>query len=352
MRLVHRSLAAGVAAIAFGAATAASASAATIQVFPGGSIQDAVTDAHAGDTIVVHPGVYRESVQIKKNNLTLRGAGSGKQGTVIKHRASSKRCGGGGAGICIIHHKSGKRRALTAGTQISGFRIKGFHDAGGLAQGAKNTVFRDNAFVHNAEYGAAAFSSRGTKFLHNVSTGSEVSGFYIGDSPHANAVLRDNLARRNGEFAFFLRDSSHAVAVHNRAVGNCLGMALVNTGSPGGVHDWSIRHNRVLRNNRSCPGGGGPPISGSGIVLLGATHNAIRNNLAKGNRAAGAAVAPGGIVVASSVAFGGSNSAHNVIAHNRAIKNKPADIVWDGKGKGNRFDHNRCHLSQPGGLCQ
>jgi hypothetical protein len=72
----------------------------------------------------------------------------------------------------------------------------------------------------------------------------------------------------------------------------------------------------------------------------------------KGNRPSGAAAFPGGIVVASSTTLGGSNAAHNRITHNRLRHNEPADLLWDGKGKGNLFTHNRCQSSQPGGLCQ
>ena len=66
------------------------ASAATINVVPGGSIQSAVTSAAAGDTINVAAGTYTEHVTIDKN-LTIIGAGAGativdgsKIGTVFK----------------------------------------------------------------------------------------------------------------------------------------------------------------------------------------------------------------------------------------------------------------------------
>jgi nitrous oxidase accessory protein NosD len=350
MTLVRRSLALGVVATAFVAATSVTAQAATIQVFQGDSIQNAVDSAHRGDTIVVHQGTFRGGVKIKKNRLTLRGAGDGRSGTVIKP-GSHESCHGT-AGICIGSRVSHGRPIPTVGTHISRFRIQGFRDSGAETFDARKTVFRNNKFIRNDEYGVAAFSSKRTKFLHNVAIEAEVAGIYVGDSPHANAVLRGNVVRRNHEFGFFLRDASHAVAVHNRAVHNCLGMALVNTGAPGGVHDWSLRKNRVLRNQRRCAGGGGPPISGTGIGLLGASRNVVRDNLVKGNRPAGAAAFPGGIVVVSSTTFGGSNAAHNRITHNRLRHNEPADLLWDGKGKGNRFAHNRCQTSQPGGLCQ
>jgi parallel beta helix pectate lyase-like protein len=355
VRTVRRSLgcAIGVAAVA-GIVAAAPAGAATTDVFPGDSIQSAVNGAEPGDAIVVHAGVYRQSVKINKNHLALRGAGDSRDGSVIKPpREHVDRCFDGTSGICVRRHETSHAdHVRTVGTRISGFRIRGFPDSGVLTLGAKGTIVRNNTFVHNEGYGAAAFDSRGTKFLHNVAKNAEEAGLYIGDSPHANAVLRGNRVRHNHDFGFFLRDSSHALVVHNRAVQNCLGIGLINTGAPGGVHDWRVRDNRVLRNQRNCPGGPeSPPISGTGIGLLGARGNLVRNNVVNGNRPAGPAAAPGGIVVVSSAFLGGSVSAHNRIAHNRAHRNQPDDIVWDGNGQGNQFVGNRCGSSQPGGLC-
>jgi nitrous oxidase accessory protein NosD len=331
--------------IAAAGLSAGSASAATINVFDGDSIQRAVISANRGDRIVVHPGTYR-GAKIKKNKLTLKGAGGGPNGAVIKAGHGGP-CGHGAAGICI----GGQHGHPTVGTRVSGFRVQGFKESGAIAFNARSTTLHDNVFLRNDEYGAAAFSSNGTRFVDNVAKDSEVAGFYVGDSPHAKAVVQGNVARHNREFGLFLRDSSHAVAAHNRVVRNCIGVVLLNTGAPGGVHDWSLRKNRVLRNQRRCPSDSGPPDSGTGIALAGATHNVVRENVVNGNRPKGVGSFPGGIVVFSSTPFGGSNSAHNRVVRNRARHNQPADIIWDGKGKGNLFNGNRCAVSQPGGLC-
>ena len=166
MRLVHRSLAVGIAAAGILAATSGSALGATIDVFDGGSIQAAVKSAHRGDVIVVHPGVYRQSVSIKKDGLTLRGAGPSKSGSVIRPGANH-RCGHGGSGICVVEHKphGGGDKVPTAGTRISGFLVRGFKDSGFIALNARNTVIRHNKFLGDGEYGAAAFVSRRTRFL-------------------------------------------------------------------------------------------------------------------------------------------------------------------------------------------
>ena len=352
-RSLKRSLSLATAVAALAGILSAPASAKTFDVFHGQRIQGAVKRADAGDTIAVHPGVYHQSVQIKKNGLTLEGAQATKDGTVIKPPRSSKRCSGGQNGICVLAHKSNGRRVRTSGTEISGFLIRGFRASGLFALGAKNTLIRENAFINNHEYGAFSLVSKRTKLLHNRARGSDEAGFYVGSSPNAHAVLRGNRSRRNGDFGFFLRDASHGKAINNQANRNCMGIAMVNTGEPGGVHHWKVRGNEVLKNQAQCAGGGDEPaISGTGIGLIGARGNTVRNNTVVGNRPAGpSALAPGGIVLISSAPFGGTATANNRIRRNWAFRNAPRDIFWDGAGAGNGFFRNRCDSSQPGGLC-
>jgi hypothetical protein len=327
----------------------ASGMAATIDVVAGESIQKAVNHAHPGDVIKVHPGIYRESVQIKKNDLTLDGAGPDKKnGTVIKPRKHSKRCGGT-AGFCVTQHH-GKR---TTGTRIQDFLLRDFKDFGAVALGASKTVFAHDKFVNDGEYGVAAFGSTRTRFVHDLATGGGEAGFYVGDSKQARATLKDDTARDNGEFGYFLRDSSHGRVIDSKAKGNCLGIGLINTGQAGGVRGWTVRDNDVRKNNKFCPGEeGGPPISGTGIGLIGAKKNSVQGNTVLSNRPsqAGAPFA-GGIVLFSGKPLGGTVSAENVIKRNDAHKNLPADIRWDGKGKGNKFRQNHCDTSEPTGLC-
>ena len=258
MGTVRRALASAVAVAALAGALSAPAGAATIHVHPGESIQAAVRGADPGDEIAVRAGVYRESVAIKTNHLSLRGAGDRNGGTVIKP-GNDNRCGGGTTGICIPEHRtSSGGRVPTRDIQVTGFLIRGFRASGAAAFGARDVLFRNNTFVRNHEYGVASFGSRRTSLFRNIAKGAEEAGFYIGDSAHSGAVLRGNKARRNHQFGFFFRDASHGLARHNLAVQNCIGMILFNAGAPGGVRHWRVSGNRVLRNNRRCPGN--PPI--------------------------------------------------------------------------------------------
>ena len=90
---MRRLLSIGVGALAMIAsiATAVPARAGTIDVLPGESIHAAVKAAQPGDTIQLHPGVYEDVVVIKKDDITIQGAGSGEDGTILHPPADPAR---------------------------------------------------------------------------------------------------------------------------------------------------------------------------------------------------------------------------------------------------------------------
>ena len=111
-------------------------------------------------------------------------------------------------------------------------------------------------------------------------------------------------------------------------------------------------HNRVVRNNKLCPKNDEMPfdVKGGGILLLGATRTLVAHNRVAGNR--GQEFNSGGIVVLSSHALtGGGDPEFDAIVGNRAFRNRPADLIWDGSGTHIRFRHNHCGTSAPAGLC-
>ena len=179
---MRRLLSIGLGALAMIAsiATAVPARAGTIDVLPGESIQAAVTAAQPGDTIQLHPGVYEDVVVIKKDDITIQGAGSGEDGTILHPPATLPgRCFGGIGGICVL----GDVRAGVAvnGVTVTGIRAEGFV-FGMVAVAAHLTSFEGNAAVDNEEYGIAAFDSNSTTMADNVVSGSGEAGLYVGDS--------------------------------------------------------------------------------------------------------------------------------------------------------------------------
>jgi parallel beta-helix repeat protein len=74
---------------------------------------------------------------------------------------------------------------------------------------------RDTVARNTSGYGISGFMLEGVRFLDNEATGNSEPGFYIGDSPHADAEVIGNTASHNGApgggegFGILIRDSNH-----------------------------------------------------------------------------------------------------------------------------------------------
>lgn len=337
---------------------AAASSSSTIVVGPGQSIQAAVNRAQPGDTVLVKPGVYRQIVQIRRDGITLRGSGDSRIGTVIEPPAKSHNlCASafGPTGVCIL----AKKVNVTTGAVITpvyddtvtGLYVTGFAANGVFGYGTYGLTVQRVKAVSNGDYGISRFESTKTLFADDFASGSDEAGFYVGDSPNAATVVRDDVAVGN-EFGIFVRHARGVDVVHNRTTGNCEGIFVLDDGQPGGAGNAVVQGNSVFRNNKFCPKNEETPVplQGGGILLLGATQTTVSGNSVAGN--VGNKINSGGIVVASAASLtGGSNPNFDTIIRNTAYRDKPADLIWDGTGKRVRFIQNHCTTSIPGGLC-
>ncbi len=323
-------------------------------VGPGGSIQAAVDAARPGDKILVK-GVHRENVAITTNGISLRGLGA-----VLRPPATPAQnaCvdpsdpSGSINGFCVLgegNFDTGEVTREVRNVTVSGFRIRGFSASGIFAFGAHNATFEGNVAKDNAEYGLAAFSSTGTRFLFNRASGSGEAGIYVGDSPKADALLWGNETSDN-LFGIFVRNALGGKAVLNASHDNCLGV-LVLGDAPGPAGDFRFIANRVSNNTKACPGNEeemSDPVSGVGFALSGATGVNILGNRITGNVPSGESLFSGGVVVAKG--DGGTAPTDNRVRGNVILRNQ-TDLVWDESGTGNVFRRNLCRTSTPAGLC-
>jgi parallel beta-helix repeat protein len=301
-------------------------------VRPGESIQKAIKAAHPGDSIVVLGGVHRETVTIKKDGISLRGVDA-----VLKPPAKpTSPCGA--SGFCV----------KADNVSISGFTVRNFPATGIIAIGVRNAKFMTNRAFNNREYGIAAFSSTGTTIISNLTRGSDEAGIYVGDSPHADAIVAANETYGN-LFGIFVRNARHGKIAGNEVHNNCMGMLfLADAPGPAGVFD--VMGNKVVNNTRACPANEeAPPLSGVGIALLGARGMEIKSNHIIHNVPSGPTEFSGGVLVVSG--FGGTPPTNNTLTGNTILRNKP-DIFWDKSGSGNRLKPNNCKTSKPGRLCK
>ncbi|MCF6737047.1 nitrous oxide reductase family maturation protein NosD [Blastococcus sp. KM273129] len=322
----------------------------------GFSIQAAVDAAKPGDTIRIPPGTYHESVTIQKDGITLLGhrvviAPTGAEPTACDTlEGPADRV----SGICVLGEVDDEFNAVHRVKDVSvrGITVTGATGDGLVALATKKLRVSDSRFTDNGGYGAASFVTEGTTFHGNKATGNAEAGFYIGDSEKADADVRGNHSAGN-MMGYFFRNASVGEARGNVAVGNCLGMLLL-AGAPGPVTDWKLRDNKVAENNKVCADD--LPISGAGIVLLGAQDFHVRDNAVLDNNSEAVSVVEGGIVVQSS--FPAPPEEEQVpifeprgeVERNKAKGNQPADLVWDETGDVD-FDRNQCLTSLPEGLC-
>lgn len=316
------------------AATAGSAQAATIVVNPGESIQAAIDSASPGDTILVRPGVYHETVLLYKDRIKLQGS----LASIRPPGSSTSLCGW--VGICISTGSG-----YVHGDIVSGFLVSGF-DIGILGYGVDHPMIINNNAFDNAEYGITTFVAISPTIANNSAQGSGEAGIYIGDSPTVNASVHDN-GGKNNTFGLLYRNANGGSIVHNTFQHNCAGMVIM-ADAPGPASNVTIQSNTVSGNSNACSSSDLGPISGAGIVLAGADHSLVHNNNVRDNVPSDFTSYQGGIVVVAGP--GGTPASFDTISGNTALHNSP-DIYWDSLGHGNVFRFNTCQTSVPHGLC-
>jgi parallel beta-helix repeat protein len=336
---VRRLLSTGLGALAMIAsiATAVPARAGAIDVLPGESIHAAVKAAQPGDTIQLHPGVYEDVVVIKKDDITIQGAGSGEDGTILHPPATLPgRCFGGVAGICVLG--DARSGVPVNGVTVTGVRAEGFV-FGMVAVAAHLTSFQGNAAVDNDEYGIAAFESNSTTMADNVVSGSGEAGLYVGDSAHANLTMTGNETFGN-RFGIFLRDSQNGDVVGNLVHDNCVGILNIDFPGSAGAGHYRIAENEIHDNSAFCPreGPDDPALSGVGVLIVNADRDLVEDNVISTNRASRPVPFHGGVVLVDLVGRAPSN---NSITSNELIRNRP-NVLSDVSGHGNDFSGNDC----------
>lgn len=297
----------------FGAAIAgflsSTAMAADLTVASGADIQAVIDTAGPGDTILVEPGEYHQSVYVDKPGITLRGLRDGDKRAVLDGRKILN------DGIIASGHS----------IVVDGFVVKGYKGNGIMTQGANNFQIINND-VEGAFYGI--FPQFGTNGLvkGNTVTGAEDAGIYVGMSDNVDVI--ENVAFAN-VMGIELENCRNGMIANNHTYDNSAGITL--TLIPGlpvkDARGIVIQDNKIENNNHpnfapasslaaSIP-------SGTGILILGPDEATIENNEITGNGNLG-------LLVADLITFGMASDP-KVDPYSdgiRVMKN-----TWDGNGE-------------------
>ncbi|MGX1268462.1 right-handed parallel beta-helix repeat-containing protein [Streptomyces phaeoluteigriseus] len=348
-QLVYLACTAAVVGAGLGAAPA-SAGHMTHVVRAGQSIQKAVDAAAPGDTVLITPGTYRESVTVTTPGLTLRGVG---RGVVIQPAAgkAAGTCAAGGNGICVVGTEEHKVEDVT----LASLTVTGFTRSGVYATATDRLTVRNVTAVKNGVWGIAQEGSVRGLFRGNTARDNGDAGLFLANTVNAEKGATDTdgtLVEHNrlegNRIGVTVRRLRNLTVAGNHLSGNCAGVFVVGDENKPRAGAVTVAENRIVRNNKSCPKTARlDALQGSGVVLTGTEDTLITRNVIRDN--AGDSPLSGGIVLFKS--FVGTASERNRISDNELSGNLPADLVDQETGRTNTFEANTCQVSRPAGLC-
>lgn len=321
-------------------------------VYPGQSIQAAVDAAQPGDTIVVRPGTYRESVLISTPGLTLRGSGDR---TVIVPGTSRAQpdnaCAKAGNGICVL----GTAQHTVDNVSVRSLAVTGFAANGVWASWTDRLDVRKVTAGSNGTWGIAQQHSTRSDIRDNTARANGDAGILVANTVEEEGGATDTLGTRirgntltDNRIGFTARRVRNLTVSDNTFTANCSGVFVVGDEGTPKAGAMTIRSNRITGNNKFCAATDRlPAIQGSGIVLTGTETTQVRSNVIRDN--VGATPLSGGVVLFKS--FVGAKNTDNTISGNVVTGNRPADLADEDTGTGNDFTGNVCTTSAPAGMC-
>ncbi|MFC0629186.1 right-handed parallel beta-helix repeat-containing protein [Kribbella deserti] len=272
----------------------------TIEV-PGraATIGDALAAARPGDTVLVSPGVYRESVQVDKAGVTVRG--TDRNSVVIDGEGLRSN------GIVVTADRVVVENLTVRGHNLNGVLVTGMRDdSGGLARGSdgyhrldpakfppvKGFAVRYVTAANNGLYGVYAFDAFDGVIEQSYASGHADSGFYVGQCKPCRIVVRDNVGEFNAVGYEQANASQEVYVVRNRFSHNRVGLTILSDYQEAFVpqQDAVIAGNLVTANSEPKTPAQADGAFGVGIGVAGGQRNQVRNNRVTAHPAAGIAI--------------------------------------------------------------
>jgi parallel beta-helix repeat protein len=254
------------------------ASAAQLTVRDGESIQSAINRAGAGDTVLVMPGTYHETVFIDKDNLRLVGVIRHDEWPILDGRNELH------DGILVSGH----------GVTIENMYVRRYQGNGIMTQGGNNFRILRNRVEGPSFYGI--FPQFGDNGLVEGNTVWKVddAGIYAGICQHVDIIGNESHDNVIG----IETENSHQMLVQGNYVhDNSSG--IIVTLIPGlpvkSASDTIVRDNFIVHNNTANfapPGAITADVpSGTGMLIYAASRATIESNIIRDNQSVGILVA-------------------------------------------------------------
>jgi len=317
----------------------------TVQVVkPGESVQAAVDKALPGDTVVLLPGTYRESVKISTSGVTLRGVATGEV-TIAAPSAAAD------TGVSV----AGVEGNRLTGVTVASLTVSGFAKYGIAATQTDGMAVRAVLAENNGQYGIGQQKSVRAHLVGNVTRGNGEAGLFVANTVTEEGGALDTQGTEisgnttsDNKTGIVLRRVRDLTVEANAVSGNCAGMFVIGDENVPRAGHLTVRGNAVTANTRYCAATSRLPfVQGAGIVLTGVEATVLEHNTVTGNT--GSSTMSGGVVFFHS--FVSVPNTDNAVRDNVLLSNGPADVAgWDA-GTGNTVTGNTCGVSLPAGRC-
>jgi parallel beta-helix repeat protein len=265
------------------------ATAKTITVKAGESIQAAVDAAKPGDTVRVLPGDYTESGRAYSDEQQSHGYAA----VLISKRLTLTASGkvrilsAPGLGLTDGIVAEGTAGKDINGLEIKGFIVEGFSNNGIKLAHVKNFNIENNTSINNLENGIWPTLSANGQVKRNVAYGSKDSALWVEASQNVR-VINNNL--HDSPTGLEVTISNNVTMENNEIHHNTVGIGLYHPAAAGlpqefwpqaPYGDWHVANNYVHDNNAVNSAGGGevallPP--GLGMLILGVDHVEVEGN--------------------------------------------------------------------------
>ena len=261
------------------------------------TIAAAVARAKPGDLVLVGPGVYHETVEVKTPRVTLRGLDRSRviiDGDVVRPNGVVLTADGGAVQNLTV------RNAVLNGVLVSGSTDA---EGNGIGNGSAGYSRRDaakspplNGFVvdhvtsyNNGLYGIYAFNARGGLIENTYTSGMADSGIYVGQCEPCDIAVRSNVAERNAVGYEGANTNGRMYVYANRFVGNRVGATTGSEHQEAFVpqDDAVVAGNVIAANSEARTPAQAEGGFGIGLGISGGTNNTLSHNLIESNPVAG-----------------------------------------------------------------
>lgn len=258
------------------------------------SLAQAGSRVAPGGVILIAPGTYHESLDVRVDDVTVRGSD---RNDVILDGQLTRQNGIVATGARVAIENLTVRNFLQNGVLVTGITDE---NGAGVARGPDGYVPEDAPdpvpgylvqYVtanNNGLYGIYAFNRTGGVIRDNLASGGSDSGIYVGQCADCAATVQSNVVVSNAvgmEFA----NASNVAVVGNRIVGNRVGVSVLSNylEAHGPSSDVRIVGNVIADNNEADTPVQADGAFGVGIGLGGTDHAVVRANRISGNSSVG-----------------------------------------------------------------